>query len=267
MKKTLALVAIILSSIGMPALAQHNHDLMLAVEAPTRSADNKARDVYRHPYETLEFFGIKKTDTVLEMWPGSGWYTEILAPYLKADGKLITATFDRSDSPPAAYMGNAVKNFDIFLASDPVYSDVVVSEQVSERVSEIAPAGTVDAILDFRNAHNWIPAGGDNIVMAWHSALKTGGIVGIVDHRRGADEAFLPGTGYIHEQQLIDLMTKHGFALAARSEINANPADTKDHPGGVWNLPPGLSDIAEADRAKYLAIGESDRMTLKFVKE
>lgn len=267
MKKMLTLAAIILSSVGMPALAQHNHDLMMAVEAPNRSAENKVRDVYRHPYETLEFFGIKKNFTVLEMWPGSGWYTEILAPYLKAEGKLIAATYDRSDNPPAAYMGNAVKNFDLFLESDPVYSDIVVSEQVSERVSEIAPAGTVDAILDFRNAHNWIPAGADNIIMAWHKALKPGGIVGIVDHRRGADEAFQPGTGYIHEQQLIDLMTKHGFALEARSDINANPADTKDYPGGVWNLPPTLRGVSDTDRLMYLDIGESDRMTLKFVKQ
>jgi predicted methyltransferase len=267
MKKTLALVAIILSSMGMPALAQHNHDLMLAVEAPTRSADNKVRDVHRHPYETLEFFGIQKNFTVVEMWPGTGWYTEILAPYLNADGKLIAATFDRSDTPPAAYMATRVTQLDRLLASDPVYANVVISEQVSERVSEIAPAGSVDAILDFRNAHNWTTAGPDNIIMAWHNALKQGGIVGIVDHRRGADEAFQPGTGYIHEQQLIDLMAKHGFALAGRSEVNANPADTKDHPGGVWNLPPTLQNVADADLPKYLAIGESDRMTLKFVKE
>lgn len=267
MKKTLALVAIILSSMGMPALAQHNHDLMLAVAAPTRSAENATRDVYRHPYETLAFFGIKKTDTVVEMWPGTGWYTEILAPYLKAEGTLITATFDRSDNPPAAYMASRVTALDQLLASDPIYSEVVISEQVSERVSEIAPMGTVDAILDFRNAHNWITAGPDNIIMAWHNALKQGGIVGIVDHRRDADEAYQPGTGYIHEQQLVDLMAKHGFSLAARSEINANPADEKNHPGGVWNLPPTLQNVSDADRSKYLAIGESDRMTLKFIKD
>jgi predicted methyltransferase len=267
MKKMLVLISLFLITAGGPALAQHNHDLMLAVQASNRSAENKVRDVYRHPYETLDFFGIKKNFTVVEMWPGNGWYTEILAPYLLEEGTLITATYDRSDNPPAAYMGNAVKNFDAFLASNPdVYGKVVVSEQVSERVSVIAPPGTVDAILDFRNAHNWIPAGADNIIMAWHAALKQGGIVGIVDHRRGADEPFQPGTGYTHEQQVIDLMAKHGFALEARSEINANPADTKDHPGGVWNLPPTLQRVADADRAKYLAIGESDRMTLKFVK-
>lgn len=268
MKKMFALVAIILSTVGAPALAQHNHDLMMAVDAPSRSAENKERDVYRHPFETLEFFGIKKNFTVVEMWPGTGWYTEILAPYLKDEGKLIAATYDRSANPPAAYMGSAVKNFDAFLANNPaVYGEVEVSEQVSERVSEIAPAGTVDAVLDFRNAHNWIPAGADNIIMAWHKALKQGGIVGIVDHRRDADDEFLPGTGYIHEQQLIDLMTKHGFALAARSDINANPKDTKDYAGGVWTLPPNLRGTTDSDRLMYLDIGESDRMTLKFVKE
>ncbi|MGJ8688035.1 MAG: class I SAM-dependent methyltransferase [Gammaproteobacteria bacterium] len=267
MKKMLALASLCFSVVAMPAIAQHDHNLMMAVDATNRTEANKARDVYRHPYETLSFFGIKKDFTVVEMWPGSGWYTEILAPYLKADGQLIAATFDRSDNPPAAYMGNAVKGYDAFLASNPVYSDVQVSEQVSERVSVIAEPGSVDLILDFRNAHNWIPAGGDNIVMAWHAALKTGGIVGIVDHRRDADEPFQPGTGYIHEQQLIDLMTKHGFALAAKSEINANPMDTKDHEGGVWNLPPNLRGVSDADRPKFEAIGESDRLTMKFVKE
>ena len=186
---------------------------------------------------------------------------------MKDEGKLIAATFDRSDNPPAAYMGNAVKSYDAFLASNPVYSEVQISEQVSERVSVIAEPGTVDMILDFRNAHNWIPAGGDNIVMAWHAALKQGGIVGIVDHRRDADEPFQPGTGYIHEQQLIDLMTKHGFELAGKSEVNANPKDTKDHPGGVWNLPPNLRGVSDADRPKFEAIGESDRLTMKFVKK
>ncbi len=267
MKKLLALVSLCLCAVGTSAIAQHDHDLMMAINGANRSDANKARDVYRHPQETLSFFGIKKNFTVVEMWPGTGWYSEILAPYLKEEGKLIAATYDRSDNPPAAYMANAVKNYDAFLASNPVYSDVQVSEQVSERVSVIAEPGTVDMILDFRNAHNWIPAGGDNIVMAWHAALKQGGIVGIVDHRRDADEPFQPGTGYIHEQQLIDLMTKHGFALVAKSEVNANPKDSKDHEGGVWNLPPNLSGVSDADRPKFLAIGESDRLTMKFVKE
>ena len=273
MKKILALLALGLGTLGTlsgSALAQHgdhNHGLMMAVEGAHRSEANKARDVYRHPYETLSFFGVQPTHTVLELWPGAGWYTEILAPYLKDNGKLIAATYDRSDNPPAAYMRGAVRSFDTFLASNSdLYGKVVVTEQLNNAVSVLAEPGTVDVILDFRNAHNWIPAGAENIIKAWHAALKTGGVVGLVDHRRDADAPFVPGTGYTHEKQVIDLMEANGFRLEARSEINANPLDTKDHPGGVWNLPPNLQGVADADRAKFLAIGESDRMTLKFVK-
>lgn len=267
MKRIIAILATCLSAVSVPSLAQDNHDLHAAINGAHRSEANKARDVYRHPYETLTFFGIQKDSTVVEMWPGNGWYTEILAPYLKENGRLIAATYDRSDNPPANYMRNAVISFDNFLASRPdLYSEVDVTEQVSEEVSRIAEPGSVDAILDFRNAHNWIPAGAENIIKAWYAALRPGGHVGIVDHRRDADEPFQPGTGYIHEQQLIDLMQANGFTLVGRSEINANPKDTKDHPGGVWNLPPNLRGVEDADRAKFLEIGESDRMTLKFVK-
>jgi predicted methyltransferase len=270
MKKILALLALGLSTLGVSAQAQmadHNHALMMAVEGAHRSDANKARDVYRHPYETLSFFGVQPNHTVLEMWPGAGWFTEILAPYLRDNGKLIAATYDRSDNPPAAYMRNAVTNFDAFLASNAeLYGRVEVTEQLNNAVSVLAAPGTVDVILDFRNAHNWIPAGAENIIKAWHAALKTGGVVGLEDHRRNADAPFVPGTGYIHEQQIIDLMEANGFRLEARSEINANPLDTKDYPGGVWTLPPNLRGVSDADRAKFLAIGESDRMTLKFVK-
>jgi len=124
----------------------------------------------------------------------------------------------------------------------------------------------VDVILDFRNAHNWLGGNPEGMVKAWHAALKTGGVVGLVDHRHNPDVPFVAGRGYILEQQVIDLMQANGFRLEARSEINANPLDTKDHPGGVWNLPPTLQNVTDADRAKFLAIGESDRMTLKFVK-
>jgi predicted methyltransferase len=228
MKKILALVALSLCSLGIGAQAQegHNHALMMAIDNPQRSEANKARDVYRHPYETLSFFGVQPTHTVVEMFPGGGWYTEILTPYLANGGTLIPA---RSAEIPAA-------------------------------------AGTVDVILDFRNAHNWMGGNGEAMVQAWHAALKPGGVVGLVDHRHDPDVPFVAGRGYILEQQIIDLMQANGFRLEARSEINANPLDTKDHPGGVWNLPPTLQNVSEADRAKYLAIGESDRMTLKFVK-
>jgi predicted methyltransferase len=229
MKKILALVALSLCSLGAGALAQqgdHNHALMMAIDNPQRSEANKARDVYRHPYETLTFFGVQPTHTVVEMFPGGGWYTEILTPYLANGGRLIPA---RSAEIPAA-------------------------------------PGSVDVILDFRNAHNWMGGNAVGMVQSWHAALKPGGVVGLVDHRHDPDVPFVAGRGYILEQQIIDLMQANGFQLEARSEINANPLDTKDHPGGVWNLPPTLQNVSDADRAKYLAIGESDRMTLKFVK-
>lgn len=229
MKTLLAMFALGLSTLSMPGLAQmadHNHALMMAIEGAQRSETNKARDVYRHPYETLSFFGVQPTHTVVEMFPGGGWYSEILTPYLQDSGRLIAAS----------------------------------------SASGIAEAGSVDVVLDFRNAHNWMNGDAEGMVKAWHAALKTGGVVGLVDHRRDADAPFVPGTGYIHEKQIIDLMEANGFRLEARSEINANPLDTKDHASGVWNLPPNLRGVTDADREKFLAIGESDRMTLKFVK-
>jgi predicted methyltransferase len=147
-----------------------------------------------------------------------------------------------------------------------IYGDVMIAEQLTQSQSLLADPGTVDVILDFRNAHNWLGMGAENVVKAWHAALKTGGVVGIEDHRWPADQPLVAGNGYIHEKQLIDLMTAHGFTFAGSSEANANPNDPKDHAGGVWMLPPTLRGVSDADRPRFLAIGESDRMTLKFVK-
>lgn len=253
-------------SIGQLA-AQENSALRAAINSDHRSEANKARDVYRNPYETLSFFGVEADDVVIESWPGGGWYTEILAPYLKEEGTLIGATYDRSATPLAAWMSGSNQAFQRLLDSNPaLYGDIVVSEQLTQSQSRIAEPGTVDVILDFRNAHNWLGMGAENIVMAWHSALKPGGVVGIVDHRWPADQAAVQGNGYIHEKTLIDLMTAHGFSFAGSSEVNANPKDTKDYAGGVWNLPPTLRGVSDADRPRLLEIGESDRMTLKFTK-
>ena len=249
------------------SFAQNNGELMAAIHGDHRSKANKSRDVYRSPYDTLTFFGVEPHHTVIEAWPGGGWYTEILAPYLKDNGKLIGATYDRSDNPLQGWMRGSNQGYDRLLASNPdIYGEVEISEQLTQAQSTIVPAGTADVILDFRNAHNWLGMGADNIVKAWHAALKTGGVVGIVDHRWPADQAAVPGNGYIHEQQLIDLMTAHGFSFAGKAEINANPNDPKDHAEGVWMLPPNLRGLTEEQRTRNLAIGESDRMTLKFIK-
>ena len=253
-------------SIGQLA-AQENTALRAAINGDHRSEANKARDVYRNPYETLTFFEVEADDVVIESWPGGGWYTEILAPYLKDQGTLIGATYDRSATPLAAWMTGSNQAFQNLLdSSDALYGDVVIAEQLTQSQSRITEPGTADVILDFRNAHNWLGMGAENIVKAWHAALKPGGIVGIVDHRWPADQAAVAGNGYIHEKTLIDLMTANGFTFAGSSEVNANPNDPKNHPGGVWNLPPTLRGVSDADRPRLLEIGESDRMTLKFTK-
>tara|TARA_R100001039_G_C1854470_1_gene116399 strand:- start:9533 stop:10351 length:819 start_codon:yes stop_codon:yes gene_type:complete len=254
-------------SISTSAVAQGNGALRAAIDGEHRSDLNRSRDVYRNPYETLTFFGVERDDTVIEAWPGGGWYTEILAPYLQDHGTLIGATYDRSPEPLAGWMSGSNATFQRLLDSNPaVYGDVVIAEQLTQSQSRIAEPGSVDVILDFRNAHNWIGMGAANVIMAWHDALKPGGTVGIVDHRWDADQAAIPGNGYIHEQQLIDLMTSHGFTYAGSSEINANPNDPKNHEGGVWMLPPNLRGLSAEQRPMYQAIGESDRMTMKFIK-
>jgi len=267
MKKVLGFLFILCLTISSTLSAQENTKLRMAINGEHRPAADKARDVYRNPYETLTFFGIESHFTVIESWPGGGWYTQILAPYLKDEGKLIAATYDRSETPPAAFMKSTNTGYDAFLAANPaVYGSVAVTAQLASETSTLAEPGTVDAILDFRNAHNWLGSGADNIISAWHAALKQGGIVGLVDHRMDADKPSVPGSGYLHEKQVIDLMESHGFTLAGRSEINANPRDTKDYAGGVWTLPPNLRRVDDAQRPMYQAIGESDRMTLKFIK-
>lgn len=266
--KASAIAALVsLCSVGQLA-AQENTALRAAINADHRSAENKARDVYRNPYETLTFFGVEADDVVIETWPGGGWYTEILAPYLKQEGTLIAATYDRSPTPLGSWMAGSNQAFARLLESNPeLYSDIVIAEQLTQSQSRLAEAGSVDVIVDFRNAHNWMGMGAENIVKAWHEALKPGGVVGIVDHRWPADQPTVAGNGYIHEKALVDLMTANGFSFAGSSEVNANPNDPKDHAGGVWNLPPNLRGVSDADRPRLQAIGESDRMTLKFVKD
>lgn len=236
--------------------AQAVDPLKAAVAADSRSADNVARDVHRHPYETLSFFGIKPTDTVVELSPGGGWYTEILAPYLTERGQLYAAD---GGSP----------RFKAKMDSMGVYGKVrITAFDPGKGLLDIAPPGSADAVLTFRNVHNWMAAGKAQAVFdAAFKALKPGGVLGVEEHRLPASrpqEAQAP-SGYVQEATVIKFAEAAGFKLAGRSEVNANPKDTADHPSGVWTLPPTYA-LKEQDRAKYQAIGESDRMTLKFVK-
>ncbi len=257
LKQRICLVAtaaatIIALSVQSPAFAFDKASLDAALNGSHRSAENKARDQYRKPAAVLEFLGIDSSQTVVESWPGGGWYTQVLAPYFKGKGKFIAAE------------GRVNPNFAKMLESDAVYSEVVKVTFADG----IADPGTVDAVLDFRNAHNWLgnKDRAEPLVKAWHHALKTGGVVGIVDHRMDDDSTVTRRTGYIKEKDLIAFMESHGFSFVARSDALANPKDTKDYEGGVWSLPPVLRN-KEVDKEKYLAIGESDRMLLKFVKK
>ncbi len=249
--------------------AQADDALKAAVAGKHRDAANVARDAARHPYETLTFFGIKPNMTVVELSPGGGWYTEILAPYLRDKGKLIAAGYDPNSS--GEYFRRNAANFKAKLDANPaVYDKVQVTIFAPPAKLDYAPKASADMVLTFRNVHNWVGNGDDNMKAVFKSAfdaLKSGGVFGVVDHRlpAGKVQDEKASSGYVHESYVIKMAESAGFKLAAKSEVNANPKDTADHPGGVWALPPTFGN-KDKDRAKYEAIGESDRMTLKFVK-
>jgi predicted methyltransferase len=245
-------------------------DLMWAevLDADHRSEQNRARDVYRHPLQTLIFFGVQPCDTLVELWPGGGgWYTEVLAPIVKDCGKLYTAQFAKDSG--VKYYVNARSRFEEKLAARPdVYGNVAITTMQAPVHTDIAPAATADKVLTFRNVHNWLKAGvAEDVFAAAYKALKPGGILGVVEHRADADASLetMIESGYVSEQQTIALAESAGFLLLDSSEINANSKDNHHHPKGVWTLPPSLR-LGDVQREVYLAIGESDRMTFKFGK-
>jgi predicted methyltransferase len=252
-----------LLAVGAAGAVQADDALKAVIAGEHRSA-NAARDNARHPYETLSFFGIKPTMTVVELVPGGGWYTEILAPYLRDKGKYIGA-----GQAPDKKGGMA---FRARLDANPaLYGKAAMAVFEPPSRYEIAPAGSVDMVLTFRNLHNWVGNGEDALKTTFkeiHKVLKPGGVLGLVDHRLPVamkqDEK--ASSGYVHEAYVIKIAESAGFKLAGKSEVNANPKDKADHEKGVWTLPPTLAN-KDKDREKYIAIGESDRMTLKFVKQ
>jgi predicted methyltransferase len=261
--KRLILAALLAVSAAGAASASSADDALKTAIAAEHRADNAKRDVYRHPYETLRFFGIKPTMTVVELVPGGGWYTEILAPYLRDKGKYIGA-----GQAPDKKGGMALRaKLD---AHPALYGKALTAVFEPPSRYEIAPANSVDMVLTFRNLHNWVGNGDEAVRTTFkeiYKVLKPGGVLGLVDHRLPAsmkqdDKA---SSGYVHEAWVIKMAESAGFKLAGKSEVNANPKDKADHEQGVWTLPPVLAN-KDKDREKYLAIGESDRMTLKFVK-
>jgi predicted methyltransferase len=231
--------------------------LKAAISGEQRTPANVVRDAARNPYETLSFFNVAAKSTVVELSPGGGWYTEILAPYLRKDGKLILA-------------GAGAKLKTKLEGTPAVYDKVTFGEFAPGKKIDYAPKNSVDVVLTFRNVHNWMgvsDTAAKDVFQSAFDALKPGGVFGVVEHRLpvSATQDAKASTGYMHEAFVIKLAESVGFKLAAKSEINANPKDTANHPNGVWALPPVLAN-KEKDKDVYLAIGESDRMTLKFVK-
>jgi predicted methyltransferase len=238
-----------------------------ALAGAHRSEANRARDTYRHPREALAFFGLAPTMTVVEVSPGGGWYTDILAPVLRDQGLYIAAHNNPNGSPGgqkqrAAFLERKAANPDLF-------GKMVVTSFGKGIEGNLSAPGSADMVLTFRNVHNWVGAGfAPQAFQAFYAALKPGGVLGVVEHRMPEDRPDTEETrrsGYMKTSEVVRLAEAAGFKLAASSEVNANPKDTADHPKGVWTLPPNFA-MGDTDREKYQAIGESDRMTLKFVK-
>ena len=250
-----------------PSLAAEDA-IRAAVAAPTRAEADRARDAHRHPAETLAFFGLRPELHVLELWPGRGWYTEIIGPVVKDAGKLSVTNAD-PNGPQDKYQHKLAREYADWLAANEARIGRVTALQVAPPGDiSLGEANSVDLALTFRNNHTWLNGGyQDALYREVFRVLKPGGVLGVVQHRApaGANAAETAKQGYLPEAEVIAAAEAAGFVLDAKSEINANPRDTKDYAKGVWTLPPNFAE-GEQDRAKYAAIGESDRMTLRFVK-
>jgi len=250
--------------------------LQAAIAGDWRSAADKARDRYRHPYETLTFYGLKPGLTVLEISPGGGWWTEILAPYARAtNGTYIATAADLSNPNLSQAAKDSRARFEARFAAKPDIYGQIAYANFGAQSGPLGAANSVDIVMTSRNIHNWMAAGIlDRKLADFFAVLRPGGVFAVEEHRAN------PGvqdpkaeSGYVTEAFVIEAAQRAGFRLAAKSEVNANPLDTKDHPFGVWTLPPvrqsapsGQPANPAFDRTKYDAIGESDRMTLRFVK-
>jgi len=243
--------------------------LKAAIASQERPEADRARDRYRHPAETLTFFGLKPDWTVVEISPGGGWYTEILAPYLAERGHYYaagpaTSLPDSSEGAKKSAAALAAK----FSANPARYGKPTITEFQPPLRTEVAPADSADLVVTFRNVHNWISRETELAAFkSFYGALKPGGTLGVVEHRGKPGETLeeMKKSGYVSEAYVKQLAKLAGFEFVASSKVNDNAKDTKDYPDGVWTLPPTLK-LGEKDREKFLAIGESDRMTLKFIK-
>lgn len=232
-----------------------------------RSDTNRARNEFRNPVQALEFFGLTADMTVIEILPSTGWWTEIMAPYLRDHGKYYAAHF--SPNASASYMPSILRGFEEKITADAdLYGKITVRHLNPPHEVAIAPAESADMALTFRNVHNWIMAGQEHEYFeTFYKALKPGGVLGVVEHRAKPDAGMdvMRTSGYVTEAYVKEVAAAAGFEFAGSSEINANPKDPTVHPEGVWTLAPNYR-LGDVDRDKYTAMGESDRMTLKFIK-
>ncbi len=242
------------------------HTLTTILAGDQRSAENRARDVYRHPKETLLFFGIRPEMSVMEVWPEPGWYTEVIAPLLREKGKYYAAVIPAD--PANKHITQRLDEYRQKLAAHPDLYDRVVVVTFPTDGSDAVPPGTLDMVVTFRNVHNWMARDSASQAFAtMFRALKPGGVLGVTEHRGNPALAQDPKakSGYVNEEYAIKLIEAQGFRLVGKSQVNANPKDTKDYEQGVWTLPPSYR-LGQTDHEKYAAIGESDRSTLRFVK-
>lgn len=252
-----------------PAAARQADPLLVVLQGSWRDPANTARDAYRHPRETLHFFGLEPNQTVVEITPGGGWYAEILAPYLRDSGTYVAAIVDPMSQPAGGdrdYQQKGKDRLAAKFAAGAAQYDKAVVVGYDPKAPVFGAPGSADRVLTFRNVHNWRSDGvAEAMFKGFFDVLKPGGVLGVVEHRATADVAADDKSGYVGEAQVIALAEGAGFQLQEKSEVNANPQDSKDHPNGVWTLPPSNRHDPE-DAQRYKAIGESDRMTLRFVK-
>lgn len=243
--------------------------LEAVLQGQWRDPKNVARDAFRHPLETLSFFGLQPNHTVIEITPGGGWYAEILAPYLHHQGQYIAAVVDPASAEEGRardYQQRSKSGLEAKFAAAPAQFGKARIIGYDPKAPVFGAPGSADVVLTFRNVHNWRGAGtAEGMFQGFFNVLQPGGVLGVVEHRAKADVPADDKSGYVGQAQVIAMAEAAGFRLDGKSEVNANPKDTKDHPNGVWTLPP-VGNHEPADAARYNAIGESDRMTLRFVK-
>ena len=250
-------------------LAEPSADLRTAIAGEWRTPANAARDGHRHPAETLTFFGVTPDQTIIEITPGGGWYAEILAPFLRDGGTYVAAIVDPLALPEGRgrdYQQRGQDSLEKKFAEAPTQFGRATFVAYDPAAPTFGAPDSADLVVTFRNVHNWRSGGqAEGMFKGFFDVLKPGGVLGVVEHRANADVPADDDSGYVSEAQVIALAEAAGFVLDGKSEVNANPKDTKDHPNGVWTLPPSNNHDPE-DAQKYRDIGESDRMTLRFVK-